>query len=251
MRWLLTGVAAGASLLFLTSAASADGYDAGARPYERPFSWTGFYLGLNAGYAWDTEQDRHLDIHNNFGANFTTRGFNARGGFYGAQAGYNWQHGAVVVGIEADVQAPVPSMIQDGFVRTVTGNVVDAEKEQNFFGTVRGRAGLALGHVLLYGTGGLAYGSIHDHILVNGVADLHQDGVRTGFVAGGGIEYALSPNLSLKVEYLRLDLGGDSLSAPVVPPNGVTVFSNRIEHSFDTVRAGFNYRFDDVRGPLK
>jgi len=240
--------------------ALADGYYGGGRGYEPPFSWTGFYLGANVGYAWDANHPTRI-VTNNLGG--STAPFDtpkADGGFFGVHAGYNLQFGRIVLGVEADAEAPMPGLIHGDNCGVVVGgqcgvlvgaNFIQAEKQQDYFGTVRGRVGVAFDRVLVYGSGGFAYGSIHDHVLVNGVANLQQDGIRTGFAAGGGIEYALNRNLSLKLEYLRVDLGVDRLSAPVIPPNGVTVFIDRIPHDFDTVRVGFDYRFGEEHRPLK
>jgi outer membrane immunogenic protein len=248
MHKLLASVGAGTSLLFLSNVALADGYSA-PRGYERPFSWTGFYIGANGGYAWQADR-RDLVISNNLGVTLPpTSGFNASGGFGGGQVGYNWQGGPLVLGVEADIQG---GSIDDKFHRLVVGNDVRASTDLNPFGTVRGRLGFAFDRVLLYGTGGFAYGNTHDNIVVNGVANLDNDTTRSGWVAGGGLEYAWDRHLSLKVEYQRLDLGGERMSAPVIPPNGIIVFSNKIDHTYDTVRIGLNYRFGEDRYvPLK
>ena len=228
--------------------AYADGYPAPTQPAAyAPFSWTGFYIGANGGYAWEADR-KDLVITNNLGATLPTTSLDARGGFAGGQAGYNWQTGPLVLGFEADLQG---GSIDDRFHRIFAGNDVNAFKQLDSFGTVRGRVGYAFNRVLVYGTGGFAYGNIRDTILVNSVADLHRDGTETGFAAGGGLEYAIDRHFSMKVEYQHLDFGSDRLSAPVLPPNGVIIFSNRIDHTFDSVRIGLNYRFHDDYAPLK
>jgi outer membrane immunogenic protein len=126
----------------------------------------------------------------------------------------------------------------------------NGEKRLDFFGTVRGRLGFAFDRFLVYGTGGFAYGGINDTLFVtDGIAsaNLRKDETQTGWVAGAGAEYALDRHLSLKVEYQRIDLGSDRMSAPVVPVNGTIITSSRIDHAFDTVRVGLNYRFGEDR----
>jgi outer membrane immunogenic protein len=245
-----------AALAFSASTvAYADGYSA---PYQTtgnaPFSWTGFYVGGNAGSARDADQ-RDLTLTNTL-FTVTTRGPEARGGFVGLQAGYNWQSGPLVLGVETDIQG---GNVKDEFGRVIdgAGDNLSARKRLDYFGTVRGRLGFALDRFLVYGTGGFAYGGINDELRVTNPAVVaFADGTKhdtgTGWVAGGGVEFALDRHLSLKVEFQHLDFGSDKISAIIVPPPGNTITSNRIEHTFDTVRLGFNWRFGEDRyAPLK
>jgi outer membrane immunogenic protein len=179
MPKLLSRALVGASLMFVGGAALADGYYGGGRGYEPSFSWTGFYLGANVGYAWDADHPSRI-VTTNIGtstAPFDTP--SANGGFFGVHAGYNYQFGRIVLGVEADAEAPMPGLIHADNCGVVLGgqcgvlvgaNFIQAEKQQDYFGTVRGRVGVAFDRVLVYGSGGFAYGSIHDHLLVNGVA---------------------------------------------------------------------------------
>jgi outer membrane immunogenic protein len=208
---------------------------------DRPsvFSWSGFYAGINGGYGW-TERD-DLTITNNVGGSTTpTKGTSPSGPFAGLQAGYNWQRGNLVVGVETDIQV---AGVRDSFDRLVGPDLIDAQAGLDYFGTVRGRIGYAWGHTLLYGTGGFAYGGVQDKIVVNGVARPQNSSTETGWVAGGGIEHVFARNWTVKLEYQHLDLGSYKLSAPVLPPNGITVFTSSLEHAYDTVRVGVNYQF--------
>jgi outer membrane immunogenic protein len=92
---------------------------------------------------------------------------------------------------------------------------------------------------------------VHNRVFVNGVADAHKDDTETGFAAGGGIEYAISPRISFKAEYQYIDLGSEKMSAPVVPPNGVIITTNRFDDTFHTVRAGVNFHLTPPSEPLK
>ncbi|ADP72495.1 porin [Rhodomicrobium vannielii ATCC 17100] len=192
---LLSGIAGLtlASVVAIASANSADLYRGQAGGYkDGPIvapvaTWTGFYAGLNVGYGWNDDAD-------------------ADGIIGGGQIGYNWQ-GAfgtspLVLGVETDIQG---SDIKN-----------DNDDKLNYFGTVRGRLGYALGNSLVYATGGFAYGEFDG-----------ADKTSTGYTVGGGVEHKFTPNLSVKAEYLYTDLGdNDSDNA-----------------DFNTVRVGLNYHF--------
>src|SRR5438552_7085030 len=143
------------------------------------YSWAGPYLGGNLGYAWGSV------------ANNLTKPSGFAGGI---QAGYNWQQGPWVFGVEGDVQA---SGADDTFAPWKFANP--------WFGTVRGRAGYALGNVLFYGTGGLAFGELRATTF--GLSESHTN---AGWTAGVGAEMGFAPNWSAKVEYLYVDLANSN-----------------------------------------
>jgi outer membrane immunogenic protein len=216
-----------AALLGTTAlAAAADLPSRGYAPapvYAAPiFTWTGFYIGLNAGYGGD----KNTYSINGFGnvASITSGGF-----IGGGQIGYNYQFAgtAFVLGLEADLQA---TNIQ-GKV-TILGLGIGTKLD--YLGTARARLGYAfLPNALFYVTGGLAYGSVKTNV----ANIISFGGTNTGWTAGAGIEYALTQNWSLKTEYLYVDLGKkNSLLFP-----GLSVGVKNTEH---IVRAGLNYRFN-------
>jgi len=167
------------------------------------FSWAGPYLGGNLGYAWGS-------VDNN-----PTKPSGFAGGF---QAGYNWQQGSPwVFGIEGDIQT---TGADDTFAPWKFANP--------WFGTVRGRIGYALGNVLFYGTGGLAFGELRATTF--GLSESHTN---AGWTAGVGAEMGFAPNWSAKVEYLYVDLANSNFV--------VTGASNG--YRFGLVRAGVNYHF--------
>jgi len=167
------------------------------------FSWAGSYLGGNLGYAWGS-------VDNN-----PTKPSGFAGG---VQAGYNWQQGSPwVFGIEGDIQA---TGADDTFAPWKFANP--------WFGTVRGRIGYALGNVLFYGTGGLAFGELRATTF--GLSESHTN---AGWTAGVGAEMGFAPNWSAKVEYLYVDLANSNFV--------VTGASNG--YRFGLVRAGVNYHF--------
>jgi outer membrane immunogenic protein len=163
--------------------------------------WTGFYAGLNIGGGW--------------GAN----GGNNNGGVVGGgQIGYNYQFSQFLAGVEADIQGTSMSHGR--------GNI-----SLPWFGTVRGRVGyLVTPTLLLYGTGGFAYG---------GVEAFNQSNTRTGWTAGGGAEWMFMPNWSAKIEYLYTDLSAGGVQGGW----GWNYGYNR-HPQFNTVRAGVNYHFN-------
>jgi outer membrane immunogenic protein len=167
------------------------------------YSWAGPYLGGTVGYEWG-------EVSNN-----PTRPSGLAGG---VEAGFNWQHGNFVYGGEADFQF---SGADDTFAPWQFSNP--------WFGTLRGRAGVAIGNVLVYGTAGLAYGGL----TADTAANLSESHASFGWVAGGGAEVGFTPHWSAKAEWLYLDLADRSYS--------VTGTSNGL--AANLVRLGVNYHF--------
>jgi outer membrane immunogenic protein len=192
------------------------------------FTWTGFYVGVNAGYGWSTGE-----------VSVTVPGvgtFDAEdeGGLVaGGQIGYNYQIGSFVVGLETDLQyADIGrnyEVINAGLVG-VPG-FVEIEDGDNYFGTVRARLGVAFDRALVYATGGLAYGDMGGF----------GDETSVGWTVGGGLEYAFTNSLSAKVEglYVNLEEENDDFVADL--PAGSTISGDNSE--FGVVRAGLNFKF--------
>ncbi len=225
-------------------------------------NWTGAYLGGNIGYAFGgSEKAQTIGTPGFVGlipggivpGQLKLRRDSVVGG---AQAGYNFQAGRVVFGLEADIQA-----LNAGKQATFTGNPVlgtplttRAKSELSYLGTVRGRVGfLPADNLLLYLTGGLAYGGVKSSASVNGVLapGLSWNGSRNetqvGYALGAGAEYKLNANWSVKGEYLFYDLGRQTVrttpnaaAAAAVP--GVA-YDARIKTSGHILRAGVNYAF--------
>ncbi len=199
------------------------------------FSWTGPYAGLNLGGGW---VDQHHDNWNNwggfggFGWGNNNNGSNA-GVVGGLQIGYNYQFSPLfVVGLETDFQGTsIGSHSNNNWWGGAGGESLP------WFGTVRGRAGIALldSRLLIYGTGGFAYGEVHRPW---SWWSNNNNNIRTGWTAGGGIEYAFLPNWSAKIEYLYTDLSNNNNN------NWGWGFENRRHTRINTVRAGVNYHFN-------
>jgi outer membrane immunogenic protein len=287
MKRILIGSAAVVSLACATSAFAAD---LAPRMYSKApvvaavvYDWTGFYIGGNVGYSWGRERtDGNLTGTQNVSV-FRTAGPNlissvttplgtlpligradVNGFIGGGQAGYNWQRANWLFGLEADIQGSDEKATAD--VCTVAGcplgtSVLTANYKLDWFGTARGRVGfLPMDRVLLYATGGLAYG----HLSASApLIPLTWGSTRAGWTVGAGVEAAIDRNWSVKLEYLYMDLGnigssGTTLATAVNAPNTPlpgfnTVTTTALTSAFTTrftdniVRAGVNYRFS---GPV-
>jgi outer membrane immunogenic protein len=193
------------------------------------FTWTGFYVGANVGYGWSTGTSRYYDPA------FGFVGSSKKGGFTGgAQAGYNYQFGMFVLGAETDLQYAAV-----GNKGASYGNVYYGGTSDGYFGTIRARLGVAFDRALVYGTGGFAYGDIGGNRAYDSLLGYHRDNsTNGGWTMGGGVEYAVSDNISAKVEglYVNLDTKGNYV--------GGDTYNDRRDTEFGVVRAGLNYRFN-------
>ena len=130
-----------------------------------------------------------------------------------------------------------------GLVSPCTGDSATTSSTIDWYGTFRGRAGWVAGNILFYGTAGLAYGHVDlSSTFMSAIGQsLSADtsSVRAGWVAGGGIEYLLRPDLTLNFGYQYVDLGTVSLADPIS-----TLSQNASAHAaFSVVTVGFNWRF--------
>ena len=225
------------------------------------FTWTGFYIGVNAGAAFGSKNGGVGAFGFTApapGTGFVGSNSNDTRFTGGGQIGYNWQVGALVYGLEADFNylgnngnnnAVVPAGATTPFF--VASN---RSNNDNFLGTVRGRLGYAVDRALFYVTGGLAYGSGSN----NGGSVIYTPTVggpfaytsnssnnsNLGYAVGGGLEYAFTPNWTAKVEYLYINRGNKSVAylAPVGAPAG-TSFVTRGHNTDNLLRVGINYKF--------
>jgi outer membrane immunogenic protein len=165
----------------------------------------------------------------------------------GGHAGYNWQQGPWVYGLETDLSGTgLKSSMSGGLVSPCTGDFATTSSTIDWYGTFRGRAGWVAGNILFYGTAGLAYGHVDlSSTYMSAIGQsLSADtsSVRAGWVAGGGIEYLVRPDLTLNFGYQYVDLGTVSLigSSPSAPSLGLTASTHA---AFSVVTVGFNWRF--------
>lgn len=192
-------------------------------PAASTYNWSGAYIGAHLGGGWS-----HIDwTYVNFG---TTADHNGDGVLGGVQVGYNFQNGAFVYGLEADISAA-----------GVNGSahcpspVWSCESKANMLGSVRGRLGWAMDKVLFYGTGGLGYGTL-DIRTVNSGNAFGTKKTRVGWTAGAGVEYAFNQHWTVKAEYKYFDLG----SSDYAVDGGEPV---RAKTRIHTGIIGVNYKF--------
>jgi outer membrane immunogenic protein len=240
-------------------------------PPPPPILWTGFYGGLNLGGGWSSNNNNNnvelpfYDPNFAFGQQLFWPGFgnvangliflpsnnnngNNGGVIGGGQVGYNYQFGtSIVIGAEADIQGTsignnnngntlvaYPSPFAGGSVLVPLGGNIVGNASVPWFGTVRGRAGwLVTPTLLLYGTGGFAYGGIN----AGGYST-----TATGWTAGGGVEWMFLPNWSAKLEYLYVRATSSNYNNNQGWFAGYG-FSNA-SPAINVVRAGVNYHFN-------
>ena len=180
------------------------------------YSWTGFYVGINGGGAWGRSDWSGFAGDND-----------VSGGLVGVTAGYNWQSGQWVFGLEGDIDW---SNIKGNFTNAAcpTG----CETKNTWLGTARGRLGYAFDRVMPYVTGGAALGDVR--ATQAGVGSTTETNV--GWTVGAGIEAAVIANWTAKLEYLYVDLGDVSCAA-CLPAASNADFRAHV------VRAGLNFRF--------
>ncbi len=247
--------------------------------FVQQFSWTGFYVGLNAGAAFKgnnrCDDFRAVNPDGTTATGFPTAcgvGRNDDDAKFtgGAQIGYNWQFGSLVAGVEADINY-LNAGRNSAYTYTSTGpsapfqgtyTVNNGRDHGNYFGTVRGRLGFAFDRALIYATGGLAYGAngrgaSATYTGANGTAtyDAGRSSDRLGYAIGAGIEYAVSNNWTVKGEYLYADLGGGRRGGYTCSSTGTTCTDQaatptrfagggRGDSGIHVVRVGINYLFN-------
>jgi outer membrane immunogenic protein len=277
MRKSLLSLLGAASVFAIVSSASAADLPTRAEPpppipFVPVFTWTGFYVGLNAGYGWGDDNNGDIFVPaGTFPAPFagvsgtlsSDTGDN-EGFVGGGQIGYNWQFGSFVVGAEADIQwadfgdggrvAVVPAGFPATFVPTDRGiGGID------WFGTVRARLGFAFDRALIYATGGFAYASGGDN---NGTCFVgtfvtacgNNDDTKWGWTLGAGVEYAVTNNFIVGLEGLWVSLDEDNLNtggfigtftnaAGTVVPVFVPGLEDKRDNEFGLIRARVSYKF--------
>lgn len=217
--------------------------------------WSGFYAGVHAGYGWgDFDYDARIsEIVVDGDAVNIGNGGDADGFFAGVQAGFNWQIDALVLGIEGDVSKSwIGSDENVGFTDfgpNLTDGTLRTETDLDWFGTLRLRAGfLATDAMLIYATGGLAWGNVDSHVRVDfdddGVTDVSggDSETRMGWTLGGGLEYKVSQVVSVKAEYLYVDLGDENVINRDFFDDTLRANADN-DVSFHTIRAGLNFHF--------
>jgi outer membrane immunogenic protein len=226
-------------------------------------NWTGPYVGVNLGYGGG-------DFGYPFSGTTDAAGTNPVDGAYhqrssgiigGGQAGYNFEMpNGVIAGIEADIDGTGIHGANGFTSATAAGTSSGGTRSDlDYLGTVRGRLGYALfnGRMVPYVTGGFAYGQVDTNNSINcsacgtggaAVSNLTSTSDdRTGWTVGGGADYALSPHLSMRLEYLYADLGhgtaANGASEWATPGGDIYGADVGLHTKANLVRIGLNYRF--------
>jgi len=297
MKKLATYVVVAAAALIGTPAFAADMAVKAPPPAPPPVCiWCGFYIGANGGFGWNDSRSASITPGDPATAFVTKSGhqnvdpasasFDTNGGLGGIQIGYNWQFDPhwVVAGIEADIDGAdirgsgVGPVNMSGFGPDFAA--LTASQKVDWFGTVRARVGfLPMSNVLLYVTGGLAYGNVKEsaNVAVNpggqigfGISGFgfacqtispptpgfggplcfsgSQSRTSAGWTAGGGFEILATSNISVRLEYLYVNLGSQTFNIPAAfvfggEPNPSFLHTHFNDAAFNVVRVGLNYKF--------
>jgi outer membrane immunogenic protein len=263
----------------LPTSANADGMPGGYT--LAPFSWTGFYIGANAGAAWgDSELGTSVPCGNaGFGAppcpagsgyffppnialiNATSHGTASDTSFIGGiQVGYNTQAGGLVYGLEVDADWMRLTMSRLRHLLYVAGAPAGSgldirdEASADYLVTLRPRVGVTYGSALIYATGGLAITTLNQshsikefkfNNLFSGPTD--SSDLKAGWTAGGGIEWALNRKWSIKGEYLFTQFPNTTTESTFVNGGNLSkaqLFIHDADLTVQTVRAGINYKLN-------
>jgi outer membrane immunogenic protein len=237
------------TIALLGSTALASAADIYVAPiYEEPpvsyapsaFNWTGFYAGIHGGFGGDRFE---YPFETPFGPPFTGQfDLTSSGFFAGGQIGANWQFAPQwVVGVEVD---GAWSDIKGELGLEVDGlGSIEAGSKVNWFSTIRGRLGfLPTPRFMIYGTGGAAVGETESFIEISGLGSASTSDTEWGWTAGGGFEYAITDNITIKTEYLYVDLGSQTLLG-----GGGGPFLD-VDTHFHTIKAGLNFLWGGAGG---
>ncbi|HEY4140225.1 MAG TPA: outer membrane protein [Pseudolabrys sp.] len=209
-------------------------------PGTGPWNWGGFYAGVNygGGAGRASQSDTFFD-----------RGqYDVSGGLIGGTIGYNFQHGRLVYGAEADLDYTSIKGATSGNAAILgacgLGSLINCETKLNWLGTARARVGISVDRLLPYITAGAAFGKLTSS---EGAAPLVLYGsgssTRLGWAAGAGIEARIDDRWSAKLEYLYVDLGsreGFTDQLATLP----TTFSETVSFRTHIMRGGLNYKFN-------
>jgi outer membrane immunogenic protein len=246
MKRLLLATAA--SLAMFSAAQAADIVEPAA------YDWTGPYVGLQGGYGWG-ENDVSVDgsegepaiqalvdsdpisFHDLEDGSIGMDGF-----LGGLHAGYNWQSDSLVLGVEGDIEYADLSGDTD-ILHADQGNFDqgDARQEIDWLGSLRLRAGFAFDRALIYATGGLAVGGVEVSAFIDqtDLDDSNKD-TQWGWTLGGGLEYAVTDEVSARIEYRYTDLGKSDVEAG---GDDTPIDKLEFENRFHAVRAGLSWHF--------
>ncbi len=194
--------------------------------------WSGPEAGIQGGYGWGSSSGHFGGT----GAGTPGYSFSPDGALGGGHAGYNWQMGPLVLGLEGDVEGGDIG----GRERNAVGGY-GVGSSMDFDASVRGKLGYAFNRLLLYGTGGVEFGDVvtHYHVPLGGPTAGGMTDMRAGWTAGAGVGYGLTPNWEADLEYRYADLGHDNFALI----NNAAGATSHNEFNYNMIRVGLTYRF--------
>lgn len=235
----------------LFSLAAVSGLMLATPAFAEDYNWTGAYAGAHVGAAWGNASTTD-DMKDWCSAGdkaciakyIGPFGYGTGGAFGGGTLGYNYQIGAIVLGAEADLGY----MDLSGSMETPSsqsGNHQNLSTDGGLYGDITGRVGLSFGKFLVYGKGGFAFydGGSSQATTAKGY-ETNSTSTYTGWTAGGGVEYAWTQNISLKLEYQHFDFGTEDGNQTSIsdPPVG-HVYGNHTSLDADSIKVGVAYHF--------
>lgn len=232
-------------------------------------NWSGFNIGINGGFSWSNAHTQFKPLpgpsqlpNGDGGIQPSLMPTNMTGGIFGFQIGYNWllyAYPNLYLGLETDMDwsslkgtAKGDAIGNDVEHLTVFNNVLSTQQKSTWFGSLRGRLGFSpISSFLLYGAGGLAYGSMqvsaNTNFIPGGYGNEEYPAALSltlpGWAAGGGLEWALKKNWSVKFEYLYYNLGSVSEVADPIIPNPPFQTKYTWSNPVQLIRIGLNYHF--------
>jgi outer membrane immunogenic protein len=213
------------------------------------FTWTGIYIGGQIGYAWASGNNEFNGFDPFFGPGVALNssvGGTPNGVIGGANVGYNYQINQWVVGIEGTVDGT--SLSNTAVAAFPDGSTLTANSTADIQGSIRGRLGVAWDRALIYATGGVAFGGFNTNLSLSApnvpfFTSASLSNTRTGWTVGGGIQYAVTNNWSIRAEYRYTNFGSINDGQFTGGPAGFFLNGNR-QINQNQVQVGFDYRFD-------
>jgi outer membrane immunogenic protein len=201
------------------------------------WSWTGFYVGIEGGGGRADTQ------HTNAINGINSGDVSINGGLFGGTYGYNVQFGSWLLSIEGDfswsgIKKNFDDSIPDQFFCTIPDSPLKCVTNLRWLGTDRARLGYVWDRLLVYGTAGVAYGNVQGTLANAAFPVTVGDNTRTGFIFGGGVEWAFMPSWSVKAEYLHTDLGSKATYHVIATVPEIVSLTN-----INIVRVGLNLHF--------
>jgi outer membrane immunogenic protein len=275
----IMAIAAIAALLGTPALAADMDVKAPAPPPPPAWSWTGFYVGLQGGDGWGTTTFNATSSNICFtaapsicafpppglpGGNSAISSYNIDGWHGGGTAGFNWQNGPVVFGVEGDISGAningngdCTNAMPGNNLAAPPATLTGCRTSMTWFGTLTGRLGITVDHALIYVKGGgadahfnyTATSTSPNIVPIAAPPAITFGENRLGGTAGFGVEYAFWNNWSAKLEYDYMDFGTKSFTFVGTPCDGTPVLTcidnESVRQTVQVVRAGVNYRFNN------